>query len=255
MSEAADTTVVEGTFSTQERIDISGHDLVWSRISLACGDIDLYAYLESDSAMAEHEWRFRTVAQSRKNAEAAALKAAEGVPLPDVPFEIIPFLSTPCDLYSLAVLAIRILLVNHTNSLPVVLDEMLSLMRQIEVDYDESADMEKRISDLFNSDSRWLESLGPQHLTFDDIGSDEVFCMIPRELWWETLRTILRMFPGLGPDSECKDYGDAQPGGLHKVFEPTMDALDNLILKTRGLIVSDWEFNEEISAVICDYLT
>ena len=255
VSEAADTTVVEGTFSTQERIDISGHDLVWSRISLACGDIDLYAYLESDSAMAAHEWRFRTVAQSRKNAEAAALKAAEGVPLPDVPFEIIPFLSTPCDLYSLAVLAIRILLVNHTNSLPVVLDEMLSLMRQIEVDYDESADMEKRISDLFNSDSRWLESLGPQHLTFDDIGSDEVFCMIPRELWWEILRTILRMFPGLGPDSECNDYGDAQPGGLHKVFEPTMGALDNLILKTRGLIVSDWEFNEEISAVICDYLT
>jgi hypothetical protein len=33
-----------------------------------------------------------------------------------------------------------------------------------------------------------------------------------------------------------------------------MDALDNLILKTRGLIVSDWESNEEISAVIQDYL-
>lgn len=254
VSEAADTTVVEGTFSTQERIDISGHDLVWLRISLASGDIDLYAYLESDSAMAEHEWRFRTVAQSKKDAEVAALKAAEGVPMPDVPFEIIPFLSTPCDLYSLAVLAIRILLVNHTNSLPVVLDEMLSLMRQIEVDYDESADMKKRISDLFNSDNRWLESLGPQHLMFDDMGSDEVFCMIPRELWWETLKIILRMFPGLGSDSECKDYGDAQPGGLHKVFEPTMDALDNLILKTRGLIVSDWESNEEISAVIQDYL-
>ena len=254
VSEATDTTVVEGTFTTQERIDISGHDLVWLRISLACGDIDLYAYLESDSAMAEHEWRFRTVAQNKGNGEVGALKAAEGVPIPEVPFEIIPFLSTPCDLYSLAVLAIRILLVNNTNSLPVVLDEMLSLMRQIEVDYDESAGLEKRISDIFNRDNRWFGSLGPHHLTFEDIGSDEVFCMIPRELWWETLRTILRMFPGLGPDSECKDYGDAQPGGLHKVFEQTMDALDTLILKTRSLIVSDWESNEEISAVIHDYL-
>jgi len=255
VSEAADTTVLEGTLATQERIDISGHDLVWLRISLACGDIDLYAYLESDSAMAEREWRFRTVAQSKNKAEVAALKAAEGVPLPEVPFEIIPFLSTPCDLYSLAVLAVRILLVNNTNSLPIVLDEMLSLMRQIEADYDESAGLEKRISDLFNRDSRWLGSLGPHHLTFDDIGPDEVFCMIPQELWWETLGTILRMFPGLGPDSECKDYGDAHAGGLHKVFEQTMDALDNLILKTRSLIVSDWESNQEISAVIHDYLT
>ena len=79
--------------------------------------------------------------------------------------------------------------------------------------------------------------------------------MIPQELWWETLRTILRMFPGLGPDSECKDYGDGQPGGLHKVFEQTMDALDNLILKTRSLIISDWESNQEIALVIQDYLT
>jgi hypothetical protein len=255
VSEAAETTVVEGTFTTQERIGISGHDLFWLRISLACGDIDLYAYLESDSAMAAHEWRFRTVAQSKEDAEVAALKAAEGVPMPEVLFEIIPFLSTPCDLYSLAVLAVRILLVNNTNSLPVVLDEMLSLMRQIEVDCDVSAGMEKRIGDLFKSDNRWLESLGPHHLTFDDISSDEVFCMIPQEFWGETLRTILRMFPGMGPDSECKDCGDAQPGGLHKVFEQTMDALDNLILKTRSLIVSDWKTNKEISEVIHDYLT
>jgi len=255
VSEAAKTNVLEGTFTTQERIDISGHDLVWMRISLACGDIDLYAYLDSDSAIAAHEWRFRTVAQSKEDAEVAALKAAEGVPMPEVPFEIIPFLSTPCDLYSLAVLAIRILLVDNTNSLPVVLDEMLSLMRQIEVDPDVSVSMEERISNLFNSDNRWLGSLGPHHLTFDDIDSDEAFCMIPQEFWWETLRIILRMFPGLGPDSECKDYGDAQPGGLHKVFEQTMDALDHLILKTRSLIVSDWKSNEEISVVIHDYLT
>jgi len=254
VSEETDITIVEGTFSTQERIDISDHDLVWLRISLACGDIDLYAYLESDSAMAANEWRFRTAAQTKGDAKVAALKAAEGVPMQEVPFEIIPFLSTPCDLYSLAVLSVRILFVDNTNSLPVILDEMLSLMRQIEVDYDESAGMEKRISDLFNNDNRWLESLGPQHLTFEDIGSDEVFYMIPQELWWETLRTILRMFPGMGSDSECKDYGDAQPGGLHKVFEQTMDALDNLILKTRSLIVSDWKSNEEISAVIHDYL-
>ena len=255
LSEASDTTVVDGTFATGERIDIASHDIVWLRINLACGDIDLYAHLESDSAMAAGEWRFRTIAQSIKQPQVSDLKAAEGVPMPEVPFEIIPLLSSPCDLYSLAVLAIRILLVNNTNSLPVVLDETLSLMRQIEADYNDSINLEERISDVFKKDKRWLESLGPHHLTFDEINSDEALGIIPSQLWWATLRIILRMFPGLGPDSECKDYGDAQPGGLHKVFKRTIDDLANLILKTRNLIVSDWKSNQEISAVIQRYLT
>jgi len=253
LSETNDTTVVEGTFSTQERIEIASHDIVWLRINLACGDVDLYAHLESDSAMAIGEWRFRTVAQNLKHTE--DLKAAEGVPMPDVQFEIIPLLSSPCDLYSLAVLAIRIFLVDNTNSLPVVLDETMSLMRQIEADIDENISIEERISDLFSKDNRWPESLGPQHLTFDDISSEEIFGIIPPEIWWTILLIIMKMLPGLGPDSECRDYGDAQPGGLHKVFERTMDDIDKLILKTRSLIVSDWKSNREIAAVIQKYLT
>jgi hypothetical protein len=253
LSEANDTTVVEGTFTTQERIEIASHDVVWLRINLACGDVDLYAHLESDSAMASGEWRFRTVAQNLTHTK--DLKAAEGVPMPEVQFEIIPLLSSPCDLYSLAVLAIRIFLVDNTNSLPMVLDETLSLMRQLEADFDENVSIEERISSLFTKDGRWLESLGPHHLIFDEISSDEIFGIIPSGIWWAVLTIIMKMLPGLGPDSECMDYGDAQPGGLHKVFERTMDDIDNLILKTRSLIIPDWESNQEIAAVIQQYLS
>ena len=231
------------------------HDLVWFRLNLACGDINLYAHLEADSAMAPGEWRFRTVTQNMNDTEVSDLRAAEGVPIPEVMFEIIPLLSSPCDLYSLAVIAIRILLVDNTNSLPVVLDETLSLPRQIGLDYDKSTSLEMCIRDVFDKDKRWLESLGPHHLTFDKITSDEAFSLIPCELWWTTLAVILRMFPGLGPETECKDYGDAQQGGLHKVFERTIVDLDNLILRTRSLIVADWKSNQEISSVIQGYLT
>ncbi len=255
LPDTSDTTSIEGTFTTQERIEMARNDLVWFRLNLACGEVNLYAHLESDSAMAPNEWRFRTVAQNMDDTKVSDLRAAEGVPIPDVPFEVIPLLSSPCDLYSLAVIAVRILLVDNTNSLPVVLDETLSLPRQIEADYDESTSLEMRISDRFNKDSRWLESLGPHHLTFDKITSDEAFSLIPSELWWTTLAIILRMFPGLGPDTECKDYGDAQQGGLHKVFERTITDLDNLILRTRSLIVADWKSNQEISGVIQRYLT
>ncbi len=255
LPDTSDTTAIEGTFTTQERIDMARNDLVGFRLNLACGQVNLYAHLEADSAMAPGEWRFRTVALNKDDTEVSDLRAAEGVPIPDVPFEIIPLLSSPCDLYSLAVIAVRILLVDTTNSLPVVLDETLSLPRQIGVDYDESTSLEMRISDVFNKDERWLESLGPHHLTFDKITSDEAFSLIPSELWWTTLAIILRMFPGLGPDTECKDYGDAQQGGLHKVFERTLTDLDNLILRTRSLIVADWKSNQEISGVIQRYLT
>jgi len=255
LPDTSDTTVIEGTFTTQERIDMARNDLVWFRLNLACGGVNLYAHLESDSAMATGEWRFRTVPQNMNDTKVSDLRAAEGVPIPDVPFEIIPLLSSPCDLYSLAVMAVRILLVDNSNSLPMALDETLSLPRRIEADYDESTSLEMRIRDIFDKDARWLESLGPHHLTFDKITSDEAFNIIPCELWWTTLAIILRMFPGLGPETECKDYGDAQQGGLHKVFERTITDLDNLILRTRSLVVSDWKSNQEISGVIQRYLT
>jgi hypothetical protein len=254
LTDPSGTTIVEGTFTTQERLDAGSHDLVWFRLNLAGVGANLYARIEADSAMAAAEWRFRTVAQTLNDMEVSDLQAAEGVPMSEIPFEIIPLLSTPCDLYSLAVMAVRVLLVDKTNSLPVVLDETLSLARQVETDYDDSTQLQERVSNTFNQDPRWLESLGPHHLIFDELGSDEALSFIPSELWWKTLAVIVRMFPGLGPDSQCKDYGDAQQGGLHKVFEPTIADLDLLILRARGLIVADWESNAEVSGVIQRYL-
>lgn len=255
LSKTGEPATVEGTFATQERIEMVSHDLAWLRLNLASGGIDLYAHLESDAALAAGEWRFRTVAQGMKDTEVTDLQAAAGVPMPEVPFEVIPLLSSPCDLYSLAVLAIRILLVDNTNSLPVVLDETLSLAREVEADYDESVSLQTRISNIFSRDKRWPESLGPHHLTFDEITAEDALRVLPAELWWATLAMVLRMFPGLGPDSECKDYGDAPPGGLHRVFERTMAELDQLIFKTRSLIVPDAASNQEIAAVVQKYLT
>jgi hypothetical protein len=254
LPDTSDTTVVEGTFTTHERIEMARNDLVWFRLNLACGGIDLYAHLEADSAMATGEWRFRSVAQNVHDNRVSHLHNAEGVPIADVPFEIIPLLSSPYDLYSLAVLAVRILLVDNTNSLPVTLDETLSLLHHIETENDVSASLEQRISELFKSDQRWRQALGSHHLTFEEMTPDEAFSLIPSELWLTTLATVLRMFPGPGPYSECKDYGDAPQGGLHKVFEKTMSNLDKLILRTRSFIIADWKSNEEITSVIQKFL-
>lgn len=250
-----DQTVIEGTFDAQERIQAGQMDLLWLRLNLGDRRMDLYAYIDPQSALAAGEIRFHTVGQRLGEAETAALKAAEGVPQRNAPFEVVPLLSTPCDLYSLGVLAVRTLLVRPPTTLPVALDEMLSLARQVAVDYDGALSLSERIHRLFDTDKRWVLSLGPQRLTFDEVAPEDAFDLVPTDLWWDTLAMVVRMFPGIGPDSTCRDFGDAPVGGLHKVFDQALADAKALLLRTRSLIVIDWRFNREVFAVLRAHLT
>jgi len=254
LPDTSERTVLEGTFVTQERIAAGHMDLLWLRLNLGQERVDLYAYLEPEAALAAGEWRFRTVGQRLDERVAAALRSAEGVPMHNTHFEIVPLLSTPCDLYSLGVLAVRTLLVDNATTLAVALDEVLSLARQVGVDHDGSVPLNERIHTLFDTDERWVKSLGPQRLTHEDVSAEDAFDLVPAELWWDTLAMVVRMFPSMGPDSACRDYGDANPGAIHTVFDRGVSDLDALLLRTRSLIVIDWRFNREIHAVIRRHL-
>jgi hypothetical protein len=255
LDDQRDHIIIEGTLATQERVAAATQDLLWLRVNLRAGRVDLYGRVERDTALAAGEWRFRTVGQSFPSDVIAQLKEAEGVPLNDTPFEVIPLLSTPCDLYALGVLAARTLLVDAETSLPVALDELMSLARAADNAYDETAapSLPVRIEGLFHDDDRWRESLGPQHLLHEPMSADDARDVVPPELWWETLALLVRMLPGVGRDSICRDLGDAEPGGLHQVFEPVLETLDRLILRTRSLIVIDWKFNREVHSVLRGY--
>lgn len=254
LPEAGRATVVEGTFATQERFQAARYDLIWLRLNLTCGRVDLYGQLEKASALAAGEWRFRTIGQRLSEEVVSALSAAEGVPVGETPFEIVPLLSSPCDLYSLAVLAVRVLLVNKQTTLPVALDEVLSLARQVAAGHDESVGLGLRIRTVFESDKRWTASLGPHRLTHEEIAPEEAFDLIPAEVWFDTLGLIVRMLPGIGPDSLARDYGDAPAGGIHKVFDRAVEHLHDLLLRTRSLIVIDWRFNREVHAAVRRHL-
>jgi hypothetical protein len=180
LPEATGGTIVEGTFATQERFEAARYDLIWLRLNLTCGRVDLYGQLEQATAMAAGEWRFRTVGQRFGEDAVSALRSAEGVPVADTPFEIIPLLSTPCDLYALAVLAIRTLLVNSQTTVPVILDETLSLARRVAEEHDESVALGLRIRTIFESDSRWAASLGPQRLTNEEMSPEQALDLTTR---------------------------------------------------------------------------
>jgi len=241
---------LEGTLSTEDDISPAGNDLAWLRLNLNGQQVDLFAHLDRETAMAAGEWRFRTIDQKMGKDQQAAFREAEGVPMIDTPFELVPLLSSPCDLYAMGVLAVRTLLVDLDTKLPVALDEVLSLAKQLASDSEESTDLATRIGTIFASDPRWTKSLGPHHLTHETIDPHEAFDAVPPQLWWAVLAMLVRMFPGTGPACLCRDFGHAPQGGIHKIYDRVLHDLERLMLRTRSLIVIDWRINREIHSVL-----
>lgn len=242
--------IVEGTLTTQERVAASSRDSVWMRFGLGAGRIDLFANLEARGAMAAGELRVRSVPMRLPAEMAGELKSAEGTQIPEVFFELAPLLSTPSDLYSLMVLGVRTLLVDANTTVAVALDEFLSLARQVAADHDPKVPLPQRIAKVLASDERFAEALGPHHLTGMKITAREAAEIVPAELWHEVLAAFVRAAPGIGPDSVCRDLGDADAAAVEKVFDPLLGDLYALVRKTRSMIVSDPASDAELHDLV-----
>ena len=245
-------TMLEGTLATQERLVAGGNDLLWLRLPLPSGRVDLYATIEPADGAAPGEVRFRTLPQNLPSAVIASLRQAEGVPMPGTPFQTVPLLSTPCDLYALGVLAVRTLLVDDELSLPVALDEILSLAGQSAAMHDPSQSPGERIHALADGHESIGATLGPQRLLRESIAPEAA--IFPSDLWWDAISLIVRFFPGIGPDSLCRDFGDAPPLALESVFTEPLAELEKLLVRSRSLLLVDWNYNREIRSVIGKYL-
>jgi hypothetical protein len=246
--------VLEGTLVLREKLAVSPHDLLWVRLPLPAGRVDLYGHLYATESLAQGEARFRTIPLKLPDPVVKALNAAEGVSFARSPFEVVPLLSSPCDLYALGVLAVRALLVDEQTTLAVSLDEVLSLARQVAVEHKSDAPLGARIREIFEKDNRYATSLGPHRLIREAVEPKDAFALFPAELWYDTLAVIVRLFPGMGSDSICRDYGDVPSLALETVFNKPLEDLEKLLVRSRSLIVIDWNFNREIHATIKGYL-
>jgi hypothetical protein len=249
-----DGVIIEATIATDERLNLSASDLIHVQVTLPPGRIDLYGHVDQSQALARGETRFRTLPQNLSSNSIGAIERATGVPISNATFEVLPLLSSPCDLYALAVLAIRILLVDEENTLPVVVDEMLSLARQVAAEFDPTIVFSIRLKSIVESDPRWPESFSPKRLTRDPETRTIAAQVIPIDIWWDLLGIIIRLFPGTGPDSFCRDLGDAPSLALERIFEGPINAFELLQLRTRSLVVTDWNQNVEVHDAIYDLI-
>jgi hypothetical protein len=181
------------------------------------------------------------------------LQAAEGVSFPRSPYEVVPLLSTPCDMYALGVMAVRTFLTNPQNSLAEALDELISLARKAG---EAAADkpLATRIGELMEAEARYAKALGPHRLAREEMEPTAAYELMPPDLWNRTLAAIVRLFPGLGADSHAKDYGDAPPLALEVVFNKAIEDFENLLVRSRSLIVIDWNANREVHAAVRDLM-
>jgi hypothetical protein len=243
-------TCVESTLATDERLELAASDLIHIRLTLPVGRVDLYGHADESHALAKGETRIRTLPQKLGNDVLTALDNATGTPITTARFEILPLLASPYDMYAAAVLAVRILLVDEGNTLAIAVDEVLSLARQVSTEYVEERPFAVRLRAIVERDSRWRASLGAHRLTSRPGTREMAARALPNELWWETVGIILRLFPGAGPDSFCRDFGDAPSLALEGIFERPLAELELLQLRSRSLVVTDWDQNIEIRSAV-----
>ncbi|OAM90488.1 hypothetical protein OH491_02030 [Termitidicoccus mucosus] len=249
-ADTGERTCIDATLVTHERVGHSASDILWLRLPLTGRVVDLFGRLDTGEGLASGEARFRTIPQDLDPAVDEALRATEGAVFPDTPFETIPLLSSPADLYSLGILGALLLTVNSGNTLGVAADDMIGFARKLVQENRPGEDLAARALRVAGADPRVRAALGAHRLAYDGITQDDAFGWLPPEFWWQVLATLARFFPGVGPDSFCKDFGDASPFNLEKIFDPPLLELDNLLIRSRSLIVTDWTANREVSRVI-----
>lgn len=252
-------TTLEGTLRSQERLSVGASDLVWIRMNLGATRVQLYAMAESKTSSLASELRVRTLPQRLREAEDSVLKSSEGVVVPGVLFEALALAGPACDLYSLAVLAARTLLVDGKMTLPVAWDELQSLAAQVASQHDGSVGLGLRIRGIFEAGdakapARWLEQLGPHRLTRERWDPRDALAAVTPEVWYDVLAAAVRCVPGAGPDSACQSFGEAPAGMIHRVFDRACEDWRDLLVRTRSLVVSDHAANREVHQVVVKFL-
>jgi len=241
--------VLQATLSTDEFISVRDSDLVYLELPVPGeAPVPVYGQLDTGGALNVNERRFHSFPSVWSPEVHGVLSRMEGHAFRQVRFETLPLLGARQDMYSLGVIAARILLTHSRHTLAESIDEVLSLARTMaRVDGTTAA---QRAQQLALSDARWHTALGPQHHGHGCATPDEGYRWLPMELWWDAVATLARFFPGAGVFSYAPDFNDPTDLPLQKTYDEPLRDLERLIQHSRSLLLSDWLANREVARVI-----
>lgn len=255
VTKGADGTTLEGTLVAEDYLGLDPHDLLWFKLSLGEQRLEFFAHVYTSEAVGPREARFRTIPTQLAESVTGHFQRAAGTVFARSPYEIWPLLSSPCDLYSLGVMAVRMLLANDKSNLPVVLDEVVGLARHLgKGEKKEEAPLPAALKTLLEQDQRLFDLVSPCQLIESAGSPPDARKRIQMDLWFETVAFLLRLFPGTGSQSFCQDLGDVSPLALETVFDRPIEELERLLIRFRSVLMPSLSANEEIAGVILDVL-
>jgi hypothetical protein len=206
----------------------------------------------SERNLAATEVRFETLSRMVSGPIREALNALKGVPIESVMYRVQPMASSPCDLYSLAVIGLEILLDAEKVPLAVALDECLSLAREMTTQ-ENGLPAAVRRAKVLALEPRFWDSLGPQNLCREALNREEACALVPAELWWCCFDLLVRMIPGADPASWARDLGDVNAFALESCFQEALKELDELAERARSLLFVDWTSNREARKILNEF--
>ncbi|HEX3718453.1 MAG TPA: hypothetical protein VH595_10845 [Verrucomicrobiae bacterium] len=244
--------VCEGTLADVEVFAMGPSDLLWIELPARGERLAFHARPLSEQNLAAKEIRFETLSRIISAPMREALTALKGMPLEGVAYKAQPVTSSPCDLYSLAVIALEILIDTEKVSLAVALDECFSLAREV-ARQGAGLPIASRRAKALEEEPRFWDSLGPQNICQESLTREEACALIPPELWWGCFDVLIRMFPGADPAGWARDLGDVNPFALESCFPEAMKELDGLVERTRSLLFLDWTSNRETRNILDEF--
>jgi hypothetical protein len=158
-------------------------------------------------------------------------------------------------LHSLGITAIRALLASSQGNLPMVVDDVLGLARYAGKEPQKGQDWLLHLSALLEKEQKLFDLVSPHCLVEQDWTPPQARKQIHPDLWLATMAWLLRLFPGAGAQSYCKDFGDVSPLALETVFDAPIQELENLCLRLRSVLTPTTLANEEIAGAILEQLT
>jgi hypothetical protein len=244
--------VCEGTLADVEVFAIGPSDLLWIELPVRGERLAFHARALSEQTLAATEVRFETLGKTIAGPVREALNALKGVPLEGVAFKVQPMASSPCDLYSLGVIGLEILIDTEKIPLAVALDECLSLARQTAL-LDKEMPIAARRARVLEDEPRFWESLGPQNLCKETLTRGEACALVPADLWWSCIDVLVRMLPGVDPSSWTRDLGDVNAFALESCFTEALKEMDQFVERARSLLFVDWTSNREVRKILDEF--
>jgi hypothetical protein len=249
-----DGVVLEGTLVAEDYLGLDAHDMLWFKLPLGEERLEFYAHVHTSETVGPKEARFRTVPAKHTESVIASLKRATGTAFQRSPYEIWPLLSSPCDMFSLGVIATRILLANSQGNLAVILDEILSLAQRFGKQPNDADSFLSQLKALAERDQHVLDLISPHGLMESGDSPEAARSKIQMEPWLETIGLLLRLFPGVSPHSFCRSFGDVSALALETVFDRPIQELEAIALRLRSALLPSLSANEDIASVLLSQL-